>query len=262
MRYRSALPLFALAACAQAEAPKAAPAEPARWGFKVVKEYPHDPGAFTQGLVWKDGHLYESTGLVGRSTLRQVRLEDGKVLRSVPIPPGQFGEGIALWGDEILSITWQNGVGHRWDRATFRRKGSFRYQGEGWGLASDGQSIVMSDGTATLRYFDPATMEEKGRLLVTAAGRPVTRLNELEYVKGELFANVWMTSLIARIDPATGNVTGWIDLAPLAAKWSRGDTDSVLNGIAYDSAGDRLFVTGKNWERLFEIDLVPPQRRR
>ena len=262
MRLFSLLPAFALTSCAQAAAPPAAPAEPPVWGFKLVKEYPHDPQAFTQGLFWSEGSLYESTGLVGRSTVRRVRLEDGRVLQSVPIPPGLFGEGIAPWGDEIVSVTWQTGAGFRWDRKTLKPKGSFRYPGEGWGLTSDGRSLILSDGTATLRYLDPQTMTERSRLTVTAAGKPVLNLNELEYVKGEIFANVWMTSLIARIDPATGDVKGWIELGPLARQYHQGDPDKVLNGIAYDATADRLFVTGKNWPKLFEIKLTAPARKR
>ena len=258
MRSIAMIPLAALSACAQAAAPQAAPVETPVWGYQVVREYPHDSHAFTQGLFWMDGHLYESTGHVGASTVRRVRLEDGVVLQSADIPADQFGEGIAPWRDEIVSVTWQHGIGHRWDRKTLKRTGSFSYQGEGWGLTGDGRSLILSDGTATLRYFDPATMAETGRLQVTAGGRPVPRLNELEYVKGEIFANVWMTALIARIDPKSGNVTGWIDLGELARRHGAGDPDAVLNGIAYDAARDRLFVTGKYWPKLFEIDLVRP----
>ena len=261
MRFVPLIP-FALASCAQANAPASVPAEPAVWGYRIVNEYPHDPRAFTQGLFWLDGHLFESTGQVGQSTVRRVRLEDGRVLQSADIPPGQFGEGIAPWGDEIISLTWLHGTGHRWDRATLKRTGSFRYSGEGWGLTSDGRSLILSDGTATLRYFDPATMAETGRLQVTAAGRPVPRLNELEYVKGEILANVWMTGRIARIDPKTGNVTAWIDLGDLARKYSDGNGDAVLNGIAWDAARNRLFVTGKYWPKLFEIEPVPPAAQR
>ncbi|HEV2745930.1 MAG TPA: glutaminyl-peptide cyclotransferase [Allosphingosinicella sp.] len=259
---RIALPLLLLAAaCAQPASQAAAPAETAGAGYRIVNTYPHDPGAFTQGLFYRDGHLYESTGLVGRSTIRKVRLEDGRVLRSVSIPPRLFGEGITDFGPEIVSITWQSGIGFRWDRDSFRRLGEFRYPGEGWGLTQDGSSIIMSDGTATLRFLDPATMRERRRLAVTAEGVPVERLNELEWVKGEIFANVWMSGRIARIDPTTGRVTGWIDLTDLAAEASGGDPDSVLNGIAYDAAGDRLFVTGKNWPKLYEIRLDAPDRR-
>lgn len=246
-----------LAACAQAEAPVQAPLEPPTYGYRVVNTYPHDPNAFTQGLIFLDGQLYESTGLVGRSTIRRVNLEDGRVLQAVEIPPGLFGEGIVNWGSQIISITWRDGVGFRWDRQSLRRLGEFRYGGEGWGLTQNGREIVMSDGSSMLRFLDPDTLRERRRIRVTAAGAPVENLNELEWVSGEIFANVWMTSLIARIDPATGNVTGWIDLSPLAAQ-TRAMEDNVLNGIAYDPETDRLFVTGKNWPRLYEIDLTPP----
>ena len=256
MRIALAL-LLGLAACAESPAPTQPAAEPATAGYRVVRTFPHDPGAFTQGLFWLDGHLYESTGLVGRSTIRQVDLESGRVLRTTPIPDGLFGEGIVNWGDEIVSITWRDGIGFRWDRATFRRTGSFRYAHEGWGLTQDGESIILSDGSSMLRFLDPATMAERRRIEVTVNGAPVWQLNELEYVRGEILANVWMTTRIARIDPASGAVRGWIDLAPLAAE-NGGSEDNVLNGIAYDAAGDRLFVTGKNWPRLYEIDLVQP----
>jgi glutamine cyclotransferase len=255
--------LLSVTACAQPapeqQAPPRTEAEPPVQSFRIVHAYPHDPGAFTQGLVWLDGRLWESTGLVGASTIREVDLDSGRVLRSVDIPPGLFGEGIVNWGDEILSITWQDGVGFRWDRRTFRQTGRWSYSHEGWGLTQDGRHIIMSDGTPTLRFLDPATMREVRRIEVTSAGQPVARLNELEYANGEILANVWMTSRIARIDPTSGRVVGWIDLAPLAAE-AGANEDNVLNGIAYDAQGDRLFVTGKNWPRLYEIDLLPPQR--
>jgi len=182
------------------------------------------------------------------------------VLQRVSIPPGLFGEGIVNWGDEIISVTWQDGIGFRWDRKTLRQKGSFRYPGEGWGLTQNGSEIIMSDGTADLRFLDPVTLQERRRVRVTAGGQPVNQLNELEFVNGEIFANVWQTPRIARIDPATGNVTGWIDLSGLVAE--NGDNvDKVLNGIAYDPQRDRLFITGKNWRRLYEIDLVPAAAR-
>jgi glutaminyl-peptide cyclotransferase len=246
------LTLFALASCGAS-----ATAEPPVDGYRIVKEYPHDPAAFTQGLLYLDGKLYESTGLNRQSTVREVRLEDGKVLRSVSIPPQYFGEGLVNWGPDLLSLTWTDGIGFRWNRADFKPKGSFRYSGEGWGLTQDGRQIIMSDGTSNLRFFDPATMKEKKRLAVTFKGQPVERLNELEWVKGEIFANIWMGRQIARIDPKSGAVKGWIDLAQLAVENSNGDPDAVLNGIAYDAKGDRLFVTGKNWAKLFEIDIVP-----
>ena len=235
---------------------QAPPAEPAVYTYRVVATYPHDPDAYTQGLFYLDGHLYESTGQVGRSTIRRVRIADGRVLQSVAIPPGRFGEGIVDWGRQIISITWQGGVGYRWDRATLRRLGEWRYPGEGWGLTRNSTDIIMSDGTSELRFLDPRTLAERRRVTVTLAGRPLRALNELEWINGEIYANVWHTSFIARIDPASGRVTGVIDLSALAAENSAGE-DNVLNGIAYDAARDRLFVTGKNWPRLYEIDLVP-----
>jgi len=230
--------------------------EPRIYDYRIVRAYPHDPGAYTQGLFYLDGRLYESTGQVGGSTIRQVRIEDGRVLRSVSIPPGQFGEGIVNWGSQIISITWTSGIGYRWDRRTLRRLGQWNYPGEGWGLTQNGADIIMSDGSAELRFLDPATLAERRRLSVTMRGRPLARLNELEWVNGQIFANVWHTAIIARIDPASGRVTGIIDLGLLASENGGGD-DNVLNGIAYDAARDRLFVTGKNWPRLYEIDLVP-----
>ena len=240
-------------------APAARPAEIPVHSYKVVKTYPHDPNAFTQGLIYLDGRLFESTGLHGRSEIREVNLDDGKVIRSAKIPDRYFGEGLVNWGSQLLSLTWQHGVGFRWNRADFRPLGEFHYSGEGWGLTQNGREIIMSDGTAALRFLDPQTLKVRRRVTVTDAGRPVARLNELEWVKGEVYANVWMTPLIARIDPVSGKVKGWIDLAGLAAENGFGSSDNVLNGIAYDAARDRLFVTGKNWRRLYEIDLAPPK---
>jgi len=249
--------LLCLAPAASAQPPTARAAGPTQvYDYRLVASYPHDPQAFTQGLFYLDGQLFESTGQVGRSTIRRVRIEDGRVLQSAAIPAGQFGEGIVNWGDEILSLTWIGGTGHRWDRATFARRGEWRYSGEGWGLTQNGADIIMSDGTAQLRFLDPATLTERRRIDVTHDGRPVNFLNELEWIGGAIFANVWRSGFIVRIDPADGRVTGIVDLRPLAAEHA-GDTDQVLNGIAYDAAGDRLFVTGKNWPRLYEIDLVP-----
>jgi glutamine cyclotransferase len=247
--------LLCLGSAASAQMPAAA--APRVYDYRIVATYPHDPLAYTQGLFYLDGVLYESTGQVGQSTIRRVRIEDGRVLQSVAIPPGQFGEGIVNWGDQIISITWTSGIGYRWDRASLRRIGEWRYSGEGWGLTHNGADIIMSDGSAELRFLDPDTLSERRRLTVTANGRPVDRLNELEWIDGEIFANVWQTGFIVRIDPASGRVTGAVDLRPLAAENGGGDSDAVLNGIAYDGARDRLFVTGKNWPRLYEIDLVP-----
>ena len=258
--------LLALVACGQAP-PPAPPGEPAAemrtpvYGYRVVRTYPHDRRAFTQGLFYLDGELFESTGQVGESTIRRVNIEDGRVLQSTDVPVPLFGEGIVNWGDQIISVTWQGGTGYRWDRATLRRLGAWRYAGEGWGLTQNGREIIMSDGTAQLRFLDPETLRERRRVRVTDPGVPVPQLTELEWVNGEILANVWMTPMIARIDPANGRVTGWIDLTPLAMETGGADRDSVLNGIAYDPAGDRLFVTGKYWPRLYEIDLVPPSGR-
>lgn len=224
--------------------------------IEIVRTYPHDPSAFTEGLLYLDGRLYESTGLEGRSTIREVRLEDGKVLRQAVIAPQYFGEGIVNWGSKLISLTWQNGLGFIWDRATFKRTGEWRYLGEGWSLTQSGREIVMSDGTPQLRFLDPNTLKEKRRVTVTVNGSRLARLNELEWVKGDVLANIWQTDRIARIDPANGRVKAWIDLSPLVAKVPRRGIDDVPNGIAYDAKGDRLFVTGKNWPYLFEIRTV------
>ena len=256
---------LAFAACGQApEGSPAAPAAaegaaavPARYTYRIVATYPHDRRAFTQGLFSLGGELYESTGQFGESTIRRVRIEDGRVLRSVNLPRDQFGEGIVNWGNQIISITWQGGIGHRWDRQTLRHLGEWSYPGEGWGLTQNGRDIIMSDGTSELRFLDPDTLQERRRLNVTLNGQPLADLNELEWIRGEIFANVWTTPEIVRIDPATGRVTGIVDLSPLAAENGGNDPENVLNGVAYDAVGDRLFVTGKNWPRLYEIDLVP-----
>lgn len=228
-----------------------------RCGYTVVRSFPHDRAAFTQGLIFRDGALYESTGREGQSTIRQVRLEDGVVTRKVAIPATMFGEGLVDWRDELLSITWRDGVGFRWNIGTFRQTGTFSYAGEGWGLTQDGRSIILSDGTPRLRFLDPVTLRETRSLQVTADGRPVPMLNELEWVGGEILANVWQTDLIARIDPRTGKVKAWIDLAGLRREVGVRGADDVLNGIAYDRKAKRLFVTGKNWPALFQIKLAP-----
>jgi glutamine cyclotransferase len=240
-----------------AAAVQRAPVPPPVQVAEVKASFPHDPQAFTQGLFFTGGQLYESTGVAGRSTVRRVRLNDGKVLQSAAIPADQFGEGSTAWGDEIISLTWQHGVAHRWDRATLRHKGSFRYSGEGWGLTANGRNLILSDGSATLRVLDPTTFKERGRINVTAAGRPVGLLNELEWVAGEIWANVWKTGLIARIDPASGAVKGWIDVTALARVNVGRDPEGVPNGIAYDPRSKRLFVTGKLWPKLYEIKLKP-----
>jgi glutaminyl-peptide cyclotransferase len=227
------------------------------YGFQVVHTYPHDPGAFTEGLFYKDGFLYESTGLQGRSSVRKVKLETGEVVQKGDLPRDLFGEGICEWGGRIIGLTWQTQVGFVLDFKTFDLQHTFQYPGEGWGLTHDDRELVMSDGTPELRFLDPKTLRETHRLRVTAGGQPVDQLNELEWVEGEIYANIWQTDRIARIDPKTGNVIGWIDLAGLLSVKDRlSGSPDVLNGIAYDAAGKRLFVTGKLWPRLFEIKLV------
>lgn len=230
-------------------------------GYKVVRTFPHDPKAFTEGLYIEDGFLYESTGELGTSTVRKVRLDSGDVVQTVDTPQGYFGEGIVSVGPKLVQLTWQQGVAFVYDKATFRLLGGFRYPGEGWALTRDATHIYMSDGTPTIRVLDPASFERTGSIDVTVDGKPLEQINELEWVKGELFANVWQTERIARIDPKTGHVTAWIDLKGLLDTSRLGNpVDDVLNGIAYDAAHDRLFVTGKHWPTLFEIRLVPRER--
>lgn len=232
------------------------------YGFVVKNTYPHDPQAFTQGLSFKDGILYETTGLNGRSSLRKVELASGKVLQKKDLASEFFGEGSALVGNEIVGLTWTTHVGFVYDLKTFALKRRFNYAGEGWGLASDAHYIYMSDGTADIRVLDPKTLEEVRRIHVSADGKPIKELNELEVVDGQLFSNIWGTDVIARIDPASGAVVGWIDLTGLLPPNQRGteSVDAVLNGIAYDSKRRRLFVTGKLWPKLFEIELVRIER--
>ncbi len=250
------LVFLVLAAMLASAAPSAA-ATPA-YGYKVVHVYPHDRTAFTEGLFYLGGFLYESTGEPGHSGIRRETLETGETVQSRGLPPPYFGEGIVAWKDRLFELTWQSHIGFVYDLSTFTPFASFTYPGEGWALTADGHRLIMSDGTPVLRFIDPETVKEIGRVTVTDEGRPVQNLNELEYVKGEVFANIWRTNRIARIDPKTGKVRGWIDLTGLMAGLPPPDqTDSVLNGIAYDAEHDRLFVTGKLWPSLFEIKLVP-----
>ena len=240
--------------------PPAAAAAPVMpiYGYEIVRRLPHDPAAFTQGLVIRDGVLLESTGR-SPSTVRRVRLEDGAVLRQRTLDPSLFGEGLTEINGRILTLTWHGGRGFIWNAETLRSEGEFSYTGEGWGLTHDGRRLILSDGTAALRFLDPVTFAETGRVPVTLNGRPLTQLNELEFVDGEVFANVWQTDYIVRIDPETGHVVGVIDLTGLMPDRSNLDPeDAVLNGIAWDAEERRLFVTGKNWPTLFEIRLVDP----
>jgi len=229
--------------------------------YRVVHAYPHDPQAYTQGLLYSDGHLYESTGLNGRSSLRMDDLDTGRVLQRVNLPQQYFGEGLAAWGSTLVQLTWQSHVAFVYDRFSFRLIRSFHYSGEGWGLTQDGRNLIMSDGTATLRFFDSNTFREVRRIQVRDGRQPVDQLNELEYIRGQIYANVWHTDRIARISPADGHVLGWIDLSGLFPASQRSDPEAVLNGIAYDAARNRLFVTGKLWPRLFEIVIVPQKAK-
>ncbi len=237
----------------------AAPAQqvaPAIYAAEVVARHPHDPAAYTQGLLWRDGALYESTGQEGQSQVRRVDPATGKVLASQPIPPAQFGEGLALWQDELISLTWRDGVIHRWKAADLSHVSSVPYPWEGWGLTSDGASLIASDGTATLRFLDPETYALARDVQVTLNGRPLRQLNELEYIDGLIYANVWMTPYIVAVDPADGTIRRIVDLSTIVAENPSADSNAVLNGIAWDADGQRLFVTGKRWQWLYEIRLV------
>jgi len=236
--------------------------EPSRttpiYGFKVIHRYPHDTRAYTEGLFFEGGYLYESTGQVGESSVRKVELKTGKILQQTSLSEPYFGEGIVTWHQKLIQLTWQNGVGFVYDAKHLKPHQRFSYQGEGWALTKDSSHIYMSDGTADLRVLDPDSLQQVGSIHVTDGGLPVPNLNELEWVKGEIYANVWLTDRIARIDPATGRVKAWIDLAGLFDKRNVVDPgNDVLNGIAYDAQRDRLFVTGKRWPYVFEIQLTP-----
>jgi glutamine cyclotransferase len=227
------------------------------YGFRVVKSYPHDRLAFTEGLFYLNGFLYESTGLQGASSIRKVRLETGEIVQRYDLPNRYFGEGIVNWKNRLIQLTWQTQVGFIHDLKTLKVTSSFSYPGEGWALTQDGKRIIMDDGTSQIRFWDPETLTEEGRLTVSDAGHPVVNLNELEWVNGEIYANIWGTNRIARIDPASGKVVGWIDLSGLLKPEEMDPgSDAVLNGIAYDRKRDRLFVTGKKWPTVFEIRLV------
>ena len=253
---RTFLVLAALVTCACGPASLAGVPE---YGYEIVHTYHHDPLAFTQGLLYYNGFLYEGTGLENQSSIRKVKLETGEVLQKRDLSGEYFGEGIIVWKDRLLELTWKAEKGFIYDLASFEPRGQFPYPGEGWGLTSDGKRIIMSDGSAQLRFWDPETLRETGRITVTDGGRPIDQLNELEWVEGEIYANIWQTDRIARIDPRNGHVTGWINLRGLLLPQDYNDLTDVLNGIAYDAATHRLFVTGKRWPKLFEIRLVKKQ---
>jgi len=226
------------------------------YGYQIINEFPHSQEAFTQGLVYLDGFLYESTGLYGRSSLRKVNLADGQILQSISIQNQYFAEGITIFQNKIFQLTWQSNTCFVYDLVSFELLDQFSYSGEGWGITNDGTNLIMSDGTAFLRFLDPNTFTEIKRIEVTDSGTVVRRLNELEFIENEIFANVWLTNTIARISPVDGKVVGWIDLTGLLESEDCPEAIDVLNGIAYDPAEQRLFVTGKFWCKLFEIQLV------
>jgi glutaminyl-peptide cyclotransferase len=227
------------------------------YSYRIVHAYPHDPTAFTQGLEYKAGCFYESTGLKGHSTLRKVKPETGEIIQQATVPPEYFAEGITVLDHQILQLTWQSHVGFIYDQPAFHLLRTFTYPGEGWGLTNDGETVYMSDGTPQIRCWNAVTLAETKRFTVHDGSLAIENLNELEYVRGEIYANVWQTDRIARISPADGRVLGWIDLSGLLSMEDRLKNPDVLNGIAYDPVGDRLFITGKLWPKLFEIKLVP-----
>lgn len=233
------------------------PPRPKMQGIRIVNVTPHDPKAFTQGLVFSEGFLYESTGLRGQSTLRRVDLKTGKVLQSLSLSPRHFAEGLTLWKDRLIQLTWQSGIGFVYNSRTFAKEGEFTYEGEGWGITHNGHSLIMSDGTAMLRFLDPTTFEVTRSLEVRDGGAPISSLNELEFVKGEILANIWGEDWIARIDPDKGQVLGWIDASPLRNALGPVQGIDALNGIAHDPDTDRIFITGKLWPSLFEIQILP-----
>ncbi|MBI3943342.1 MAG: glutaminyl-peptide cyclotransferase [Chloroflexi bacterium] len=228
------------------------------YSYQVIHTYPHDQAAFTEGLVYDQGILFEGTGLRGQSEIRRVDLESGTVVQSYALAQDYFGEGIAVYQDKLIQLTWQSHIGFIYNKNDFTFLQDFHYSTEGWGITYDGQRLIMSDGTPTLHFLDPVTLQETGHIEVLDNGKPVYNLNELEYIKGEVYANVWHTDRIARINPATGRVASWINLQGILSPGERRDPEAVLNGIAYDADHDRIFVTGKLWPKLFEIKLVPP----
>ncbi len=249
---RSVRSLLLLGALVQIGSAATAPVS----GYKVIAKYPHSTQSFTEGFFYLDGLFYEGTGLNGHSAITVTQPETGKLLQRLELPPQYFGEGIVDWGPNIYEWTWQSHLCFVYDRFSLRRVGQFTYEGEGWGMTHTGNEIVTSDGTATLRFRNPDNFKETRHIVVTDGTMPVERLNELEYIKGEIYANVWHVDRIARISPRDGHVTGWIDLAGLLPADQKVNEESVLNGIAYDAKHDRIFVTGKQWPAVFEIRIV------
>ena len=232
------------------------PAKVETYGVKILKTYPHNPESFTQGLLYHNDYLYESTGLWTKSTLRKVHIKTGNTVQKHSLKNTYFGEGLALWDNQLIQLTWHAGDALVYDLETFKALPSFSYDGEGWGLTTNKDGFILSDGTAELRFLDPKSFKEVKRLKVTDKGKEIKKLNELEFIDGKIFANVWLTNKIAKIDPNSGKVLAWIDLSNLVPQEHRGSNEAVLNGIAYDEENDRLFVTGKLWPKLYEIKLI------
>ena len=230
---------------------------PSEYTFEVMRQLPHDSTAFTQGFTYYNGFFYEGTGREGRSSLRQVDPETGRLLRKTDLAPDLFGEGVTVLGNKVIQLTWLSHVGFVYDLVDFRLVRTFKYSGEGWGLTTDGRELFMSDGSAEIRVLDASTFAEKRRINVSDGGKPLDQLNELEFVEGEIYANVWHSDRIARISPQTGRVVGWIALTGLLGPFYKREAEAVLNGIAYDRKGKRLFVTGKLWPKVFEIRVIP-----
>ena len=260
-RFALSLPL-ALAVVSAAQSSPDRTAHPPEYTFEVVNRFPHDATAFTQGFAYYGGYFYEGTGRNGKSSLRQVRVESGEVVRKVDLPQEFFGEGITVLGDRIFQLTWLSHTGFVYDSKTFQKLRSFQYEGEGWGLATDGHDLFLSNGSSEIKVYDPGTSRVKRRIKVRDGKTAVEQLNELEFVEGEIFANVWHSERIARISPPTGEVVGWINLSGLLGPFYHLDAEAVLNGIAYDAEHKRLFVTGKLWPSIFEIRIVPVSSRK
>jgi glutamine cyclotransferase len=252
----SAVILAGIFACSNSSpAGQAADAVPL-YSYQVVNSWPHDAEAYTQGLVFHDGTLFESTGLRGSSSLRRVELKSGKVKKKLEVARPFFAEGMTIFHDKIYQLTWQEQKGFVYDLKKFKPDGEFAYEGEGWGLTHDNQSLILSDGTNRIRFLDPTSFQVQRTISVYDNGQPLAELNELEYIKGEIYANIWKTDRIVRIDPATGKINAWIDMAGLRRWAENNPSENCLNGIAYDAENDRIFVTGKRWPQLFEIRLV------
>jgi glutaminyl-peptide cyclotransferase len=223
---------------------------------KIIKAYPHDPDAFTEGLVFSGGFIYESTGMNGKSSIRKVELETGKIVKKFDLPVQYFGEGLTEWDGTFIQLTWRSGKGFVYDHESFSIERDFGFSGEGWGITHDGKSLIMSNGSNRLVFLNPQTFAQERVMPVLSGGKPVRLLNELEYIKGEIYANIWLKDFVARISPETGEVIGWIDMSNLRKELSDGQKADVLNGIAYDTETNRIFVTGKLWPKLFQIEIV------